>query len=113
LTVAGLLIMIWGWVCVGIQYGQPMTGEEAERFTGMKAGQRPEGGPAVEWSFKDMKAGLARRRLVERHVTCAEVFHHGGRDNAHPERVFRFRGDRRPSVGEGPDAGTVVYAIVV
>ena len=57
MTGAGLLIMIWGWVVVGIQYGQPMTGEEAERFTGMKGrarGLKVE--PAVEWSFKDMKA---------------------------------------------------------
>ena len=57
MTAAGLLIMIWEWVAVGIQYGQPMTGEEAERFTGMKGRARGlKVDPAVEWSFKDMKA---------------------------------------------------------
>jgi hypothetical protein len=57
MTGAGLLIMIWGWVVVGIQYGQPMTGEETGRFTGMKGwarGRKVE--PAIEWTFKEMKA---------------------------------------------------------
>ena len=57
LTGIGLLIMIWEWVAVGIQYGQPMTGEEAERFTGMKGRARGwKVDPPMEWSFKGMKA---------------------------------------------------------
>ena len=57
MTAAGLLIMIWGWVVVGIAYGQPMTGEEAERFTGMKGSARGRKvDPPLEWSFKEMKA---------------------------------------------------------
>ena len=57
MTGAGLLIMIWGWFVVAIKYGQPMTAEEAERFTGMKGRARGlKVDPPVEWSFKDMKA---------------------------------------------------------
>ncbi len=57
LTAAGFLILMWGWIGVGIQYGRPMTTEEAERFTRMEGWTRGRKvDPPMEWSFKDMKA---------------------------------------------------------
>ena len=71
-TGAGFLIMVWGWVIVGIKFGRPMTEEEARqymsqpipgpgkqsfskgRFKGVARGRKVD--PPVEWSFQEMKA---------------------------------------------------------
>jgi len=71
LTVAGLLVLIYGWVIVGIQLGRPMSHQEIERLTartqmispgpaysearlkGWSRGRTVD--PPMEWSFREMK----------------------------------------------------------
>ena len=72
MTAAGLLVMIWGWITVGIKYGRPMSEEEAGQFLappmlgpgtlsaskgvfkGDVRGRKLD--QPVEWSFQEMKA---------------------------------------------------------
>ena len=71
MAAVGLLVMIWGWITVGIRYGRSMTPEEAKefmgrplalpgmqsarmgRFKGVARGRRTD--QPVEWSFREMK----------------------------------------------------------
>lgn len=90
MTAAGLLVMIWGWVTVGIKYGRPMSEVEAREFMAKPIGPGAQsaskgrvkgvarGGKVdqpVEWTFREMKdawhartwwsdAGMRRKCLI-------------------------------------------------
>jgi hypothetical protein len=62
-TAAGLLVMIWGWIVVGVKYGRPMSEEEAKEFMA-----RPIAGPGAQSISRGRFKGVARGRKVDPHV---------------------------------------------